>query len=150
MKNSVLSFAVAIALATTCFAQATKTNQASAEKAVTAAEQPWADADVKGDSKALAKLMADDMTDTSWDGTTTNKAQDVESLKSGKVKWTEVDNGHVTVHSYGNIAVATGVVTLKGTVGGKDINGHFAFTDVWHHIGGDKWVCIATQVTKTT
>ena len=91
MKNSVLSFAITIALAASCFAQATKTNQASAEKAVTAAEQAWADADVKGDSKALAKLMADDMTDTSWDGTTTNKSTPV--AVAGGLTFTAISAG---------------------------------------------------------
>lgn len=148
MKNSALIAALAIALTATAFAQSETTNNASVEKAITAVEQQWADADVKADAAKLSELMADDLTDVSFDGATTTKAQDVDALKSGAVKFTEVTNSDLKVRSYGDIAVDTGIVTLKGTAAGKDISGRYAFTDVWKNNGG-KWQCVASQITPT-
>ena len=146
MKNPVLTVAVVVALGATSFAQGGKTSNASVEKAINAVEQQWADADVKGDAAKLSALMADDLTDISWDGATSTKAQDVDALRSGKSKFTEVTNSDIKVRSYGNIAVDTGIVTLKGTADGKDISGRYAFTDVWKNNGG-KWQCVASQIT---
>ena len=145
MKKLLLTVAAAFAIAASAAAQ--KASPA-VEKAVTNAEQQWADAAKAGDADKLAPLFADDMTSINSDGTLTTKSQELDALRSGKVKYTDMSNSDMQVRSYGNIAIVTGIVSMSGTNNGKDISGRYRFTDVWRSNSG-KWQCVATEATAT-
>jgi ketosteroid isomerase-like protein len=54
---------------------------------------------------------------------------------------------HVQV--YGNVAIASGVMRIKGTEGGKSYTRREQFVDTWLFKSG-KWVCVATDATPIT
>ena len=50
------------------------------------------------------------------------------------------------VNVHGNVAVASGVLRVKGVEAGKPYTRRERFVDTWLH-KGDNWVCIATDAT---
>jgi ketosteroid isomerase-like protein len=47
---------------------------------------------------------------------------------------------------HGNVAIASGVLRVKGVEGGKPYTRRERFVDTWLH-KGENWVCIATNAT---
>ena len=52
----------------------------------------------------------------------------------------------MSVHVFGNTAIATGVFRAKGVEGGKPYVRRERFVDTWVYTGG-KWACVATDAT---
>ena len=52
----------------------------------------------------------------------------------------------LSVHVFGNTAVATGVFRAKGSDGGKAYVRRERFVDTWVNKNGN-WVCVATDAT---
>src|SRR5438270_11883030 len=110
-------------------------------------EQDWAQATLKSGAAAVDQYEADDIVTTDPGGRVTDKAQDKTDLSSGDLKFVSMELSDMTVHVYGNAAVAAGTNTLKGTYKGQDITGKYRFTDTWVKRNG-KWQVVATQSTK--
>jgi ketosteroid isomerase-like protein len=53
------------------------------------------------------------------------------------------------VQPYGDTAIATGIVVIKGTSKGKDVSGRSQWTDTWIKRGG-QWQCVASHSTRIT
>jgi uncharacterized protein (TIGR02246 family) len=116
-------------------------------------EHQWADATVRGDTAAVARIEPPDAVLTYADGSTATGASDVHALASGDVKLSsiKVDSMHVRSLSP-TVAIVTGHVTLKGTAKSpkgaqEDISGEYRFLDVWHRQSG-QWQVAASQGTK--
>ena len=62
-------------------------------------------ANVKGDTSFLEKVLADDYTAIRGDGSVLTKAQEIEGLKTGTIKYQKVDLQDVKVRVYGNTAI---------------------------------------------
>ena len=110
-------------------------------------EQDWAQATIKEGTAAVDRYEADDIVTTDPSGRVTDKAQDKKDLSSNDLKFASMDLSDLTVHVYGNTAVAAGANTLKGTYKGQDISGKYRFTDTWVKRNG-KWQVVASQSTK--
>jgi ketosteroid isomerase-like protein len=52
----------------------------------------------------------------------------------------------MSVHIFGNAAIATGVFRAKGVENGKPYVRRERFVDTWVFKGG-KWTCVATNAT---
>jgi ketosteroid isomerase-like protein len=125
--------------------QASKTG--TVEDQIKEREQNWAQATVKEGAAAVDQYEADDIIDTDPSGRVTDKAQDKTDLSSGDLKFQSIELSDLKVHIYGNIAVAAGTSTIKGTYKGQDITGKYRFTDTWVKRNG-KWQAVASQSTK--
>jgi ketosteroid isomerase-like protein len=110
-------------------------------------EQNWAQATVKEGAAAVDQYEADDIIDTDPSGRVTDKAQDKTDLSSGDLKFQSIEVSDLKVHVYGDIAVAAGTSTVKGTYKGQDISGQYRFTDTWVKRNG-KWQAVASQSSK--
>ena len=110
-------------------------------------EQGWAQATIKEGAAAVDQFEADDIFDTDPSGRVTDKAQDKTDLSSGDLKFQSIEVSDIKVHVYGNVAVAAGNSTIKGTYKGQDISGKYRFTDTWVKRNG-KWQGAASQSTK--
>ena len=130
-----------MSLLTVAFAADPKT-----EAALTQMEKDWAQAMVKNDEATLNRVMADDWSLTTPDGTVQTRAEALADLKSGNMKFdaTEVDD--IKVRVFGDTAVVTGHSRDKSTYKGKDVSGEYRFTDVFVKRNG-KWQAVATHVT---
>ena len=104
---------------------------------------------VKGDWAKLEKETSDDYTLININGQMSNKSQMVEGFKSGRNKLTADDVSDMTVRVYGDVAVVTGKVDVKGALGGKDVTGQAMFTRVYAKKGGH-WQAVALQQTRVS
>jgi ketosteroid isomerase-like protein len=104
---------------------------------------------VKGDWAKLAKETSDDYTLININGQMSNKSQMVDGFKSGRTKLTTDDVSDMNVRVYGNVAVVTGKVDVKGTIGGKAANGQAMFTRVYVKKAGH-WQAVALQQTPVS
>jgi ketosteroid isomerase-like protein len=117
---------------------------AGTEKAVTALEQQWLQAEKTSNADLLAPLLADNFVSTSAAGKVTGKSETLANLKMEK--WTNADYSDVRVRVYGDTAVATGAFKGKGTdASGKSLDEHVRWTDTWVKMPSGKWQCVASH-----
>lgn len=102
---------------------------------------------LKGDANSYEKLLADDYTGIYPSGRLVTKAQDIEDLKSGALKYESIDVREIKIRAYGYTAVAVSLVSTKSTRGGKSISADYRVTRVWVKRKGG-WVCVAFQATR--
>jgi ketosteroid isomerase-like protein len=108
-------------------------------------EQDWAQASIKSGATAADQYEADDIIKTDPSGGVTDKAQGKMELVSGDLKFESMELSDMTVHVYGDTAVAAGTNNLHGTYKGQDISGKYRFTDTWVMRNG-KWQVVARAV----
>lgn len=109
-------------------------------------EMDRAAAVVKGDWAKLDKETSDDYTLVNIAGQISNKSQMLEGFKSGQNKLTTDDVSDMNVRMYGDVAVVTGKVTVKGMMGGQNVDGQATFTRVYVKKDGH-WQSVALQQT---
>ncbi len=97
-------------------------------------DKAWTFAELKGDKKAAAAMVADDYVGTTQQGEVENKAQYLASVVPN-ADMVRSDDYKVTI--YGN----TAIMTHRGTVEGVR-NIKFRSTHVWMKRGG-KWLIVA-------
>ena len=104
-------------------------------------------AQIKGNRAELERLLADDYTLLNSGGKTETKAQFIaESTAPGfKLEPFAVEDAIEKVWDKG--AVMGGVVTLRGTDGGKPFAARLRFADIWAKRKG-QWQVIYTHVSK--
>jgi hypothetical protein len=104
-------------------------------------------AQIKGNRAELERLLADDYTLLNSGGKTETKAQFIaESTAPGfKLEPFAVEDAIEKVWDKG--AVMGGVVTLRGTDGGKPFSARLRFADIWAKRKG-QWQVIYTHVSK--
>jgi ketosteroid isomerase-like protein len=102
---------------------------------------------VKGDMATLEKATSDDYTLININGQMSDKSQMISGFKSGQNKLTTDDLSDMKVRVYGDTAVLTGKVSIKGMMGGKDVSGEAMFTRVYVKKGGH-WQAVALQQTR--
>ena len=110
-------------------------------------EKQRSEAVVKGDTAALDKMTAEDYEFTNPLGQVRTKAQILQDIKSGELKYESIDTDDVKARVYGNTAVLTGRATTKGQYGGKDVSGQYRFTRVYVKNNG-RWQSVAFQQTR--
>lgn len=117
---------------------------AGAEQAVTAMEQKWLQSQKTNDPELVAPLLADKFVNTGSDGKVTNKVESLAEAKATKYDSAAYDDLKVT--AFGDVAIATGVFTAKGTdASGKPLDLHERFTDTWVKMKNGQWQCVASH-----
>ena len=146
MKN-LLAIALLYLLSLSVAVSQGASKTSSVEDQIRKHEQDWAQAVVKEGAGSVDQYEADDIITTDPTGRVTGKAEDRTDLSSGDYKIQSEELSDLTVHVYGNIAVATATNTMKGTYKGQDLSGKYRFTDTWVKRDG-KWQVVASQYTK--
>lgn len=121
------------------FAAAPKPADAAA---VAAAEKAWADASIKGDSAALAKLLGDDLAYTHSSAKTETKADVIKSAAAGGT--VAIDFNDTQMRQYGSVIVATHKAAIKNKQGAV---ANLYLTHVWAKQGGG-WQLVSRQATR--
>ncbi len=110
----------------------------------------WNQAYKSGDTKALDSLLDNAIVLVNDDGSVQTKAQFLESVKESPAQPSsqqqQVAPESLNVHLFGTVAIATGVMRVKGVEGGKPYTRRERFVDTWIYKGG-KWVCVGTDAT---
>jgi ketosteroid isomerase-like protein len=117
---------------------------------IVALEQSWNQAYKSGDVKALNSILDDGIVLVNDDGSVQNKAEFLASVKSSAAasdaQQQQVAPEAFNVHVFGNVAIATGVMRVKGVEGGKSYTRRERFVDTWLLKHG-AWVCVGTDAT---
>ena len=110
-------------------------------------EQQWTQAHLELDIDALNRLMADDYTHITADGSVIGKEEDLASYRSGERRWhiTRSDQHHVRVFG-GETAVLIGRWTAEGVNAGERFDYTARFTAVYVKRDG-RWQMVHAQST---
>ena len=115
------------------------------EQAIASIERDWMAALLKADEAALGQILAKEWVMTG-DGETVTRAQSAATLKSGAYKIESATLRDLDVHVFGDAAVATMVVDMKGTFMGKPVPPVSRSTDFFVKRDG-RWQAVSTQNT---
>ena len=110
-------------------------------------EREWVSAIVNKDGATIDRLLAEEFAGTSPTAHSYTKRMAIDDLKSGAFVVTSMDLDEIAVNSYGNVAVAFASQEEKSTYDGKDISGHYHYTDVWVKKDG-RWQAVASHGTR--
>jgi uncharacterized protein (TIGR02246 family) len=119
------------------------------EEDIRALESRRAEALLKGDTKALAEMVADDFVEISRLGQVRTKADNIRDITSGDLKLTSVRYDDQQVRVYGDVAVLTAVADNVGTARGLPFTGKVRFTRVFVRRDG-RWQAVLMQQTSIT
>ena len=123
---------------------------AAARSKVVALEQLWNQAYKAGDTMALDSILDDSIVLINDDGSVQTKAEFLASVKTTapqtSAQQQQVAPESLNVHVFGTVAIATGVMRVKGVEGGKTYSRRERFVDTWIFKRGN-WVCIGTDAT---
>src|SRR6266513_3695957 len=109
---------------------------AAAEQEVRQTIEKYRTALLQHDAATLERIWADDYTFTNGAGETHSKAERLANLKSGATSLDSIsEEEDMKVRVYGNVAVATGRVTIKGQYSGKQTSGQYRSIHVWVRCG---------------
>ncbi len=125
-----------------------KAKAATPEEQIKALSAELVQALLKSDASIYQKYLAEDAISIHSDGKQYTKAQEIEDLKSGSLKYDSLVVSDQKTRIYGNTAVVNQVTLGKGTLASKrPFSGEFRTTYVWVKQQGN-WKLVLRQVTK--
>jgi len=128
------------------FVRAQGTGDPAVQSKIIALEKAWNQAYKIGDIKALDALLDNAVVLVNDDGSVQTKAEFLASVRASNSQEQQVAPESMSVRVFGNTAIASGVMRVKGVEGGKSYARREQFVDTWVSKGG-KWVCVATDAT---
>jgi ketosteroid isomerase-like protein len=140
------SFSLALICAASVLVFAEQDADPGVQSKIIALEKAWNQAYKLGDIRALDALLDDRIVLVNDDGTVQTKAEFLAGVQPSKSQEQQVAPESMSVHVFGNTAIASGTFRAKGVEGGKTYIRRERFVDTWIYQGG-KWVCIATNAT---
>jgi ketosteroid isomerase-like protein len=141
-----IGFLLALLCVAGSFAVAQDNSNTGVQSKIIALEKAWNQAYKLGDTRALDGILDDQIVLINDDGTVQTKAEFLASVKPAKSQEQQVAPESMSVHVFGNTAIATGVFRAKGVEAGKPYVRRERFVDTWVDKGG-KWSCVATNAT---
>ena len=144
MRFFAFQFALVCVLGLVAGAQ--ESSNAAVEGKIIALEKLWNQAYKSGDTKALASILDDSVVLINDDGSVQTKKEFLPTVKATNAQEQQVAPEFLKVYVHGDVAVATGVLRVKGVESGKRYSRRERFVDTWLR-KGDNWVCIATNAT---
>lgn len=146
MRRALVLAALGLLASSGRLASASPASAREAER-VRAAELKRFEVTTRGDLDELARLLADDLTYTHSTGVIETKAQFLDALRSGKVRYERIEPEELQVRAYGTTAVITGKAQVSVVSDGQPKSIVLRFTDVWVKRGG-RWQMVAWQSTR--
>lgn len=121
--------------------------EGSTEETLRKLDEECAKAMIQGNLETLDLIEADDFTFTAPDGSIMNKAQDLETIKSGDMVYDSIALDEVSVRVFGEAGVVTGRANVKGRYKTFDISGLYRYTVTFVRQDG-RWRAVASQMTR--
>jgi uncharacterized protein (TIGR02246 family) len=119
----------------------------AAAAAVLAQERRWAESLVKADLDALGRLYADDLVYVHSGGNIETKAQFLDRVRKGGLKYQKLDLVDPKVRVLGQAAVVNGAFDVTVVVDGAPMNHRVIYTHVYAQRNGE-WRLVAHQTTR--
>jgi ketosteroid isomerase-like protein len=121
--------------------------QKETQKEILAQDARRIEAMVAADVKTLGEILRDDLTYIHSSGQLETKAQVIDEIATGKLKYRAIVPSEQTVRVLGDSALMTGRAQIKATSGGKPLGFWVRFTEVWVRTEGN-WRLAAWQSTR--
>ena len=119
----------------------------SVESKVIAIEKAWNQAYKLRDKKALGEILHDSIVLVNDDGSLQSKSTFLGSVDAAKPSdQQQAEPESISVHVFGDVAIATGIFKEKGVENGKPYVRRNRFVDTWVNRNGS-WVCVAASAT---
>ena len=115
------------------------------EKKIMQLERDWGDALAKRDLAALDRILGDDHSVITKDGSILTKAQEL--AKHSESADELFDFEPMKVRVFGDTAVVTGGHKEKSQYQGRDTSGHYRWMDVFVKRNG-RWQVVASELTR--
>lgn len=115
----------------------------STERELYRIEDAWAQAVVRRDAKALGRLIAPKWVYSDESGLMDREAG-IAAFVSGTDTVTEASNAGMRANVYGNAAVVTGILRMKGRGPSGPFDRRYRYTDTWVRMNG-RWQAVASQ-----
>jgi len=111
-------------------------------------EEAWRTAILKGNSAALAGLLADDYTGITAKGAIQTKDQAVANLHSGALQLAALNISDRKVRVYGSTAVVTSVAEITGGKNDQEITGRYRYTRVYVRNTQGQWKIVSFEASR--
>ena len=143
MKATATSFAATALL----FLGACAALQANPQEGVEQVERRRFAAMVARDIAALEPLLAEDLTYGHSNGEFQDKAQFLETIREGRLRYEAIGVQGLTVRHYGSVAIVTGQILISGRAGDQPVTLNLRYTDAYVNRDG-RWQLVAWQSTR--
>jgi ketosteroid isomerase-like protein len=121
-----------------------QTNDAEAQRQVVATDERRADALRRNDGAPLRQIYADDYTLVTPAGVVRSKADQINELASGRVRYEKLEVKERNVRVYGDVAILLSRENDSILQAGQQVGGDIRFTRVYKKFGTE-WRVIATH-----
>lgn len=111
-------------------------------------EEMWRSAMLKGDTAAMASLLADDYIAITAAGTLQTKDDAINNLRTHRVHITTLEVSERKVRFYGKTALVTSLAYVQGTTPDGDVQGSFRYTRVYVRDAQDKWKIVSFEASR--
>jgi ketosteroid isomerase-like protein len=111
-------------------------------------ERQTKEASLRRDPDFPERVLADDYVAISPLGQVTTKKEALSARKSGQLRYDTIDVSDMVVRLYGDTAVVTARMDVKGHQLGEDFSGPYRYTRVWVRRAG-RWQTVSYQATVT-
>lgn len=101
------------------------------KSAVAALDEQYQAAVAKNDAGAMARILADDFTLVTGKGKVFSKTDLLAEARGGQIVYLQQDDSEKTVRMWGNTAVVTALLAVKGTESGKPFSYRLWFSDTY-------------------
>ena len=120
---------------------------ASIESKIIAMEKAWNQAYKFRDKKALGEILNDSVVLVNDDGSMQSKTLFLASVDAARPSdEQQAEPESISVHVFGDVAIATGIFREKGIENGKSYAKRNRFVDTWINRNGS-WMCAAAVAT---
>jgi ketosteroid isomerase-like protein len=124
-----------------------RADDADTEKVIGRLSQQAINASVKGDTTALAALVADDFMLINPFGEISTKAGHLRLMIDGALRFHSIEPSDAKVRVYGDAAILTDLRQMKVTYKGRAENLSVRTTEFYVKQAG-KWRCVSLQATR--
>jgi hypothetical protein len=102
---------------------------------------------VAQDIAALEPLLAEDLTYAHSNGEFENKAQFLETIRGGRLRYEAIDVQELNVRQYDEVAIVTGRIVVQAKAGDQPVKLNVRYTDAYVNRDG-RWQLVAWQSTR--
>ena len=111
-------------------------------------ERQAKEASLRRDPDFPQRTLAEDYVAISPLGQITTKQEAISARKSGQLRYDTIDVSDMVVRLYGDTAIVTARMDVKGHQLGEDFSGPYRYTRVWVRRSG-RWQAVSYQATVT-
>lgn len=138
---------MSIPLLMLAMASAHARSTAQGEREILLAEAALCKAFESGDAAYLRGALDPRFTLVDSRGTMTNVEQNLDEVEAREPRYEEFRNHGQSIRIYGDMAIVTGITSVKGMAGGEAFAADFRFTDTWLYRDG-RWLLAASHASR--